>query len=504
MKRKILTLLLVIASVFGIFAVANNSTKEAEAASGTVTLKLDASIWGSADAYYSIHYWGGETSTSWPGNKFNGGKAAKGAVEITANYDPTSTHCIIIRWGNSGYSTEWNRWDYFDNNTMGSQYNYFTNNGWNSCSSKYVAPEVTYNVNFYNSAGTLHKTVEVPDGGTFEPVFIEEEGYVLEGWYTDSNFSNKIEKGAAITSDLDVYPKYTEAEDYVVYASGDVLGDNVYAYMWSDAYAHYNTAWPGEPLTKDSRGNYVINVDASKGFDKIIFNNNDGSQTENLNLLSAEDKDTFKLSKSGSTYTASIEKTGILYNLQDLVASHYNNGVYTRTTDIYIDKEAISSDFGVHFHNPGTEGDNVLLERTTEFVDDYLYFVETGVGFGTSADGKLTSFTWNGSYENSDSETNAIEDKFFTLYDLMNANAEWTYANGVYTTSDATVIDIAEGFTAPGWQSPTVAYTDYTQVTVSVVDEKLCIQLWVSATNSGIVTSTPAGDHALFSQAIIG
>ena len=87
---------------------------------------------------------------------------------------------------------------------------------------------------------------------------------------------------------------------------------------------------------------------------------------------------------------------------------------------------------------------------------------------------------------------------------MKNASAIWTSANGVYTTEDATVIEIAEGFTAPGWKSPTAAYTDYSKVTIEETAHGLVISLWVSATNSGIVTSTPVGEHCLFSQAIIG
>ena len=247
-----------------IYAATPTTVEEASAASEVVTLKLDASTWGSASAYYTIHYWGGSTATSWPGAKFNSGKAASGSAEITATWDNTSTHCIIIRWGNSACTTEWNRWDYYDGNTMtAGSYNYFTNTGWSNCNGSKKVVEENCTVTFYNKAGTVAKTETV------------NKGFELEGWYKEQSLTNKIEKGEAITTNLTLYPKYVEVEDYVIWVR-DVaggFGKDVNLYMWCDAYdGHTNQAWPGIALKEVSTDLYMIEVDASKCYDRFIIN----------------------------------------------------------------------------------------------------------------------------------------------------------------------------------------------------------------------------------------
>lgn len=107
----------------------------------TVYLELNSSYWGQAAAYYTIHYWGGTTSSTWPGVNFNSNASATGNTVITATWDPTSIHCIILRWSDSSHSTEteWNRWNHFDSNSFtAGQYNYFANTDWSTAASSLV------------------------------------------------------------------------------------------------------------------------------------------------------------------------------------------------------------------------------------------------------------------------------------------------------------------------------------------------------------------------------
>ena len=438
MKRKLLTLLLLIASVFGIFAIANNNSKEAEAAynftghiyferpsnwtQSKVVLMVGHSGWsagyemkkvGDTNIYYYAY-----TSESWGG-----------ATEF-AFFDISSV------WGGEGNSISHRSAYAVHSSRIIKEAEWKADNSKNhylfaneAGSNAWANPATDLNVNIKVSAST---------GGT-----VSATAYKFTG-------TNAAALDTSSTS-IDVI-KYTDATLTATASEG---------YKFVGWYENANFTGT------------AISTDASYTVDNVV---------------------------DEKTYYAKFE---LSVPTSTVISKYYNNGVYTRTTHIHINKGSISSDFATHFHNP-QGGDNVLLDRTTEFVDDYLYFVETKVGFGTNANGKLTSFTWNGSYQNSAHETNAIEEAFYTLYDLMNADAEWTYAGGKYTTTDATVIKIAEGFTAPGWQSPTAAYTDYTQVVVYELNGQLYVELYVSATNSGIVTSTPVGNHALFSQAIIG
>jgi len=119
--------------------------------SDTVYLELNSGIWGSASAYYTIHYWGGSNGSSWPGVAFNGNTAASGNVVISATWDTGSTHCIIVRWQESGHTTELNRWNYYDANSFtAGAYNFFTNDGLSSCASSLVY-ENTGSIYFGNS-----------------------------------------------------------------------------------------------------------------------------------------------------------------------------------------------------------------------------------------------------------------------------------------------------------------------------------------------------------------
>lgn len=80
-------------------------------------------------------------------------------------------------------------------------------------------------------------------------------------------------------------------KDDVIYYNGS-YGLNTYIYMYNTKTGEKNAEWPGEKMTNagtQDRGNqyvrYVVNGD--KKFDKIIFNNNMGSQTNPFNFMSS-------------------------------------------------------------------------------------------------------------------------------------------------------------------------------------------------------------------------
>ena len=363
----------------------------------------------------------------------------------------------------------------------------------------------TYTITHYKKDGSVLSDETVNEGTAYVPKFSEEEGFKLEGWYTDQSLTKKMEKGTTITSNLNLYPNYVEATDYVIYFKDDanLFGNKVNAYMWADKLdGSFNVAWPGTTMEKDQDRGWKLTVDASKSFDSIIFNNGT-LQTDNLDLTKVNEKDTFVLSKNGEQYTASIEHTGVLYGLKDLVSEYYNDGVYTRNTVININDTA-KSEISEYFHNAGSEKDswaNLQLVRQTNFCGNYLYFNEgSKAGFGTSANGTLTSFTWNGSYDNSASVGNAIDSYFVTLKDFVDLqnnssnngasgvdlSEKWSYAGGVYTSTSRAVIEAAKAFAAPGWVDAG-NYTDFTKVTISVEKGALVISLHVDSTNTGVL-----------------
>lgn len=186
----------------------------------------------------------------------------------------------------------------------------------------------------------------------------------------------------------------------------------------------------------------------------------------------------------------------------------YMEGVYTRKTHINLATEnnEVKADFYQHFHN-AQNGTNVFADRTTKFCGDYLYFVETGVGFGTNGN-NLTEFTWvdgEKTNEKVNSTLPGMEEYFVTLLDFQSIKG-WEEVDGVYVNKTTEAINAAVAFTAPGWKAP-ANYLTYTQVTLEVTEDGIfTINLWVSTAADatklveGHITS---GTNSLFSQAAI-
>ena len=131
------------------------------------------------------------------------------------------------------------------------------------------------------------------------------------------------------------------------------------------------------------------------------------------------------------TYTAKFEFDTT--PLKTLLSDFYNDGVYNRHTVINLNDEA-KGEIAQYFHNVGESYSNLQVERNTTFCGNYLYFNEGNkTGFGTNADGKLTQFTWNGSYEDNGVGKNAIDPYFVTLKDFADLvnNSSNAGADGV-------------------------------------------------------------------------
>ena len=215
MKKKLLSLLLLIVMFFGIvpngfFHTANEEHKVVEAedtGNDKAYLLLNSSYWGSVDAYYTIYYWGGSSPATWPGKTFyyNGSIKYNGNKEVVADYDPTSTHVIIIRWNNGIGDNEGNRWSYFDGNTMNTGVNYFTNNGWSSCDSsrKY---DVTYVV---DGSSTIESIYGTYDNAPPLTKTATKTGYSFDGWYSASSGGNKV---TSVSRNSKVYARFTASK----------------------------------------------------------------------------------------------------------------------------------------------------------------------------------------------------------------------------------------------------------------------------------------------------
>ena len=357
-----------------------------------------------------------------------------------------------------------------------------------------AAEVVYYTVKHFDKDGAELKSEQVIAKSAYQPAFAEVEGYRLEGWYKDANLTTKMEKGAEVTGNLTLYPKYVPAEDYVIYVKDDskLLGGAVYAYMYSDKFdGHYDAAWPGTALTKDGDRGYKVVIKGSKSFDTIIFNvGND--------LTVASNGDTFIIAQSGSNITATVEKTGAKYAFEDLLNGYYNDGVYTKETVINLTEEATQELKEEGYWHAGVS----LLERTTYYNVNELWMTNHKDGYsyyGTK--GNDMTHAYVSSLEET-SDTVVVTGKTMTQYyvgleDIVETFDVWTLTNGVYTTADAEVLEMFKAFAAPCYAGANSNYVTLTSASIRVVDGNLVLQLHASS-NTGALT---AGD--VFAQATI-
>ena len=370
-------------------------------------------------------------------------------------------------------------------------------------------------VTHYTKEGTQLKTEQVIKNSTYNPAFEEIEGYALEGWYTNKDLTQKIEKGAKVTGNLNLYPKYVEASDFTVYFIDpeDAFAGATHAYMWCEAFdGHANVAWPGLPLNKDSDGRYTISVDASKSYDKIIFNGgNNKPQTVNLELTGVQNGDTFILGTTKDSeehYNAEVNATSVT----SLFNTYYNEGSYKKVSDIYVNKE-VEHDVSQYFHT----GNIAELHRTTVYSDGRLLMTtekdKNGVGYKTVGEDMVRFHVVDGQDVNDYTvKGTSVEDYYVTLADFLLSSSTshygtldmlsgWTYSNGIYSNSSEDVLDAFRLFTAPMWVGKTAEtenYIIFSKATVEVVNGDLVMKLWATG-EKGKLTN----DKDLFSQAVI-
>lgn len=345
------------------------------------------------------------------------------------------------------------------------------------------AAEVEYvTVTYYDETGTVLASEEVIKGSAYSSLMFKElEGYKLEGWYTDSNLTTKYVKGDKVSANLNLYPKYVEATDYTIYF--DSSWSTVYAYMWRDSTSGDNT-WPGEIVSKDLNGKYSLTIDASKSYDSIIFNNGT-VQTVDLSLDGVINCDTFVIGveNSENKYEATLKRTSV----SKLLEGYYNEGTYTRNTTINLTETAVQ-EVETHFHAECT-----MLERTTYFTPNALWMTNeegTYSYYGTSGDdmtgGRVASLNETSSTI-AKAGVGGMEGYYTTLKDIMEkaSTVEWTYSNGVYSTTGLTEEFLA--FTAPCLLD-TQNYVQIAGVEIEEDTDGLHLRLLASGTNSGALT----------------
>jgi hypothetical protein len=151
------------------------------------------------------------------------------------------------------------------------------------------AAPTTYTVTKYNGAAQIDSEVVLESAESYTPRFVYQQGYKLEGWYTDAGLTTLWTNGP-VTMDMNLYAQYTAVSDFYVFfhRPDEGWGTSINAHYWwqgEGAPLGGGTTWPGDPMVQMMANNhgYVIKIDAGYNPNKIIFNDTT-VQTDNLDL----------------------------------------------------------------------------------------------------------------------------------------------------------------------------------------------------------------------------
>lgn len=432
MKRKLLTLFLLLVTVFGVFAI--NSTKDVQAVAGGETLYLKPnSNWKQANAWFAAVF----VNSSWSSSKWVAmtDGDGDGIYECTVPTDSFVTHVQFQRMNPASQNMDWNnKWNSSNTIQLSTSGNLLTlANGWDGVNGNwstytYVAPK-------FHLAGTFNNW----DAGSTE--------YELKDADGDKIYEYTVELAAG-THEF----KVTDGS-------------------WDLAY--------GGVTVNDKASNVALNSDggaaniklvATGGVYTIAFNNN-----------------TKKLSVSVVTYAE------VKAQLNELLNPFYNNGAYTKASTIKVDKNKLTEELAVYFHAGAsalertTEYEDGKLTMTADGkVAGYANGANGMDRFHIEGENEVVDYTVSAT---------TVEEYYVTLHDFLQASstsnygtldltAGWTVNNGVYTNTNADVLKAFELFVAPMWVGGN--YVTYTKATVQVVDGELVMQLWASSTNVGL------------------
>lgn len=167
--------------------------------------------------------------------------------------------------------------------------------------------------------GSTNTSVTVNLGAKVELVATADSNYEFKGWYTDDECTGTVvstDSSYVINPVVDsthekFYAKFEKKKSKIIYFRNSGKWDSVYAYIWEKGTGSSNASWPG---TEMSAVNYISNgyekmVD-NNTFSQVIFNNNSGIQTANLELPQLDNSNNcyflIKTSKNGNWTTSGV------------------------------------------------------------------------------------------------------------------------------------------------------------------------------------------------------
>ncbi len=150
---------------------------------------------------------------------------------------------------------------------------------------------VNYTITYNLDGGTNPVSPAPPTSYTIESADIAlptptKEGYVFAGWYSDAELTTPVSTiPTGSTGNKAFWAKWDQKGTYTIYYYNKDSWANTHAYIWDGGSGTYERAWPGERMFTHQGKVYKHDYELSSvSYDKVIFNNNDGTQTSNLDI----------------------------------------------------------------------------------------------------------------------------------------------------------------------------------------------------------------------------
>ena len=296
---------------------------------------------------------------------------------------------------------------------------------------------------------------------------------------------------------------------------------------------NYNIVSAGGYYIGNGGNSNALQSSTSVQYENTISLNNDGSveitssggSILRYNANSGQDR--FRYFKS-ATYTE--QKPIHLYKLEgsdisedtdlspqlinSLVKGHYNDGTYTKKSNIYVNDTVEKFDLASSFHKPSDEAP-VYKDRTTYYTPNALLmgdydggFEDINSGYRNETDGHMWHYSFDSSTNKAINDwkvNNTTIQKFYVTLDKMleeNYFEGWSYTNGVATytvenSQDDFVKDFL-AFTAPCLEPVVLSstYSNYFDIEkLEIKEEKgnngqyLALRIYLNSTNSGSVSN---------------
>lgn len=163
--------------------------------------------------------------------------------------------------------------------------------------------------------GSTNTSVTANLGSKVELVATADSGYEFKGWYTDdecigtvvSTDSSYVINPVVDSTPEKFYAKFEKKKSKTIYFRNSGKWASVYTYIWKDATP--NATWPGSAMKTFSDISKGYYFDIENTFSQVIFHNNSGAQTADLDLPQLDDSNNcyflIKTSKNNGNWTTS-------------------------------------------------------------------------------------------------------------------------------------------------------------------------------------------------------